>query len=383
MKKKIINITIAPDTVAIFLTDIIDYIELHGYETYTMANEEESLHTKYLKSNQKNFYTHGISRKLVFFRELKAMYKVYKFFKENKFDIIHLHTPKILLLFSIIIKLTKNGKVVGTYHGSLGKENKPIRNAIFYFIDYMNSFFIDYMFTVNNNDLKRFWKYRLYNKSNSSVVSLSGIGVKSRLFKVISLEEKQKIKEKLGIPLNAKVIGNISRFTKDKGIDVIKKTIKKLQNRYSHSFVFLHIGNIEDKKYFNSIKIENMMALGYKNQEELYLYYNIMDLFFFPSLREGFGISVAEANLCGVPALVSDIKGLNEVVVNNKNGFRVKKTEEYVEYLSHYLSNENELKSLKESTLKYAQERFNQSEASLNTFNVYESLIKIAESENV
>lgn len=376
MKKKIINITIAPDTVDIFLTDIIDYLELHGYETYSMANEDESLHSKYVKASQKKFYTHGVSRKLVFFRELKALFKVYKFFKKNKFDIIHLHTPKILLLFSMIIKLTNNGKIVGTYHGSLAKENRPIRNTIFYFIDYLNSFFIDYMFTVNHNDLKRFWKYRLYNEKNSSVVSLSGIGVKSRLFKTISLEEKQKIKENLGIPLDAMVIGNVSRFTKDKGIDVIKKIIKELKNKYHLNVVFLHIGTIENLKYFNSINIEGMISLGFQRQEELYLYYNIMDLFLFPSLREGFGISIAEANLCGVPALVSDIKGLNEVVVNNKNGFKIKKIEQYVEYLRDYLSNENKLNSLKKSTLKYAKERFDQNEASVNTFNIYENLIQ-------
>ncbi len=375
MKKKIINITIAPDTVDIFLTDIIDYLKLHDYETYSMANEEESLHEKHVKKREKNFYTHGVSRKLVLIRELKALFKVYRFFKKNKFDLVHLHTPKILLLFSIIIKLTNNGKIVATYHGSLAKENKPIRNAIFYFIDYLNSFFIDYIFTVNHNDLKRFWKYGLYNENNSSVISLSGIGVKSRLFKTISLEEKQKIKEELGIPLNVKVIGNVSRFTKDKGIDTIEKIIKELKFKYNYNFVFLHIGAIEDKKYFESLNIDNMISLGYKNQKELHLYYNIMDLFLFPSLREGFGISVAEANLCGVPALVSDIKGLNEVVVNNKNGFKVTRTEDYVEYLSHYLSNENELNFLKKSTLKYAIERFDQNEASVNTFNVYENLI--------
>ncbi|MGE4516693.1 MAG: glycosyltransferase, partial [Arcobacteraceae bacterium] len=126
----------------------------------------------------------------------------------------------------------------------------------------------------------------------------------------------------------------------------------------------------------NSINIEGMISLGFQRQEELYLYYNIMDLFLFPSLREGFGISVAEANLCGVPALVSDIKGLNEVVVNNKNGFKIKKIEQYVEYLRDYLSNENKLNSLKKSTLKYAKERFDQNEASVNTFNIYENLIQ-------
>lgn len=375
MKKKIINITIAPDTVNIFLTEIIDYLEHHGYESYTMANEKESLNLNFEKENKKNFYTHGVSRNLVFFRELKALFKVYRFFKKNKFDIIHLHTPKVLLLFSIIIKLTKNGKVLGTYHGSLAKKGKPFKNLIFYIIDYINSFFIDYMFTVNKNDLMRFQKYKLYSETNSSIVSLSGIGVKSRLFKTIAMKEKQKIKEKLGISADTKIIGNVSRFTKDKGIDIIGKVLNELTSISKSKIIFLHIGAIEDLKYFNSIKIDNMISLGVQEQEELYLYYNIMDFFIFPSLREGFGLSVAESNLCGVPALVSDIKGLNEVIENNKNGFKINDYKEYVEYLSYYFQNENELKLLRESTLEYAEKRFNQREASLNTYAVYERLI--------
>ena len=105
MKKKIINITIAPDTVDIFLIDIIEYLETHNYDTYIMANDQETLDFEYNLKNKKNFFTHKISRKLVFFRELKYLFEVYRFFRKNKFDIIHLHTPKILLLFSIIIKL--------------------------------------------------------------------------------------------------------------------------------------------------------------------------------------------------------------------------------------------------------------------------------------
>jgi glycosyltransferase involved in cell wall biosynthesis len=376
MKKNIINITIAPDTFEIYLIDIIEYLETHNYDTYTMANEQETLDFEYNLKNKKNFFTHKISRKLVFFRELKYLFEVYKFFRKNKFDIIHLHTPKILLLFSIIIKLTNNGKVVGTYHGTLAKKGKYIRNFIFHSLDFLNSFFIDYMFTVNKNDLERFRKFKLYNHNNSSVISLSGIGVKSKLFKIISEKEKNQLKEKLGIKLGSLVIGNVSRFTKDKGIDVIIKVIEELQDKYDLNIIFLHVGSIEDIDYYNNIKIKNMISLGFKKQEDLYLYYNLMDLFVFPSLREGFGLSVAEANLCGVPALVSNIKGLNEVVETGKNGFKIDHFKQYIEYINYYYLNKEELNNLKENTIEYAQKRFNQIDSALNTYHVYENLLK-------
>jgi len=42
-----------------------------------------------------------------------------------------------------------------------------------------------------------------------------------------------------------------------------------------------------------------------------------------PSIREGFGLTVAEANACGTPAIVFDSPGLREVVVQGKTGLIV------------------------------------------------------------
>jgi len=43
----------------------------------------------------------------------------------------------------------------------------------------------------------------------------------------------------------------------------------------------------------------------------------------FPSIREGFGLSVAEANACGTPAVVFDSPGLRETVIHGKTGLIV------------------------------------------------------------
>lgn len=375
MKNKVINICIAPETIDIFLSDINDYLDQNGFETFTMANNKEKLNKLCRLENRKNFFNHEISRKLNFIKELNSLFKIYKFFKKNKFDIIHLHTPKVLLLFSIIAKLSKNGKVVATYHGSLSKKNKYIRNFILFLIDYFNSFFIDYMFTVNSKDLKRFRKYFIYSDHKSSLLSISGVGVKADLFSIIDETNKSKLLEDLNIPIGSKIIGNVSRFNRNKGLDLLVDIVKQLNSELDFDIYLLHVGNIEDEEFFNSVNFDKLISIGYVDQVKLYKYYNLMDFFVFPSLREGFGISVGEANLCGVPAFVSDIKGLNEVVIDGVNGYKFKYKKDYINYIKDYLCNENKLNDLKNKTLEYAKNRFTQVEAKVNTLKVYKKLI--------
>ena len=54
------------------------------------------------------------------------------------------------------------------------------------------------------------------------------------------------------------------------------------------------------------------MYFNYTNKPEYFM--QISDILCLPSSREGFGNVVLEAALCGIPAVVSDIYGLRDVV---------------------------------------------------------------------
>ena len=59
-------------------------------------------------------------------------------------------------------------------------------------------------------------------------------------------------------------------------------------------------------------------ALGHLNDVRSYL--AIADIFVFPSYREGFPNVVMQAGAMGIPCIVSDINGCNEIIKNNING---------------------------------------------------------------
>lgn len=79
------------------------------------------------------------------------------------------------------------------------------------------------------------------------------------------------------------------------------------------------VGDCNDKN-FQTIDIDqyrnnpSIKFLGRVSDEELVKYYSNAQGFVFPSLYEGFGIPVLEAQACGCPVLASDIPPLKEVL---------------------------------------------------------------------
>ena len=87
----------------------------------------------------------------------------------------------------------------------------------------------------------------------------------------------------------------------------------------------LLVGNYEsdlDPLFPETIKkIETntaIISVGFQNDVRSYL--SISNVLVFPSYREGFPNVVMQAGSMGLPAIVSDINGCNEIIINNKNG---------------------------------------------------------------
>lgn len=74
-----------------------------------------------------------------------------------------------------------------------------------------------------------------------------------------------------------------------------------------------------------------------------------------PSVKEGWGMVVTEAAACGTPAIVSDVTGLRDSVINNKSGIILSKTPTAKE-LSGAMSKIADNKTLREKLSKGALE---------------------------
>jgi glycosyltransferase involved in cell wall biosynthesis len=63
---------------------------------------------------------------------------------------------------------------------------------------------------------------------------------------------------------------------------------------------------------------KQIISVGW--QSDVRPYFAIADVLVFPSYREGFPNVVLQAGAMGLPAIVTNINGCNEIIIQNKNG---------------------------------------------------------------
>lgn len=129
------------------------------------------------------------------------------------------------------------------------------------------------------------------------------------------------------------------------------------------------------QKRIQELQLEDAVQfIGYVPEEDLVSFYNIADVFVFPSRYEGFGLPPLEAMACGTPVISSAATSLAEVVGDGALIFDPLKTSQLVEALRLLLTNESERQALRERGIKRAQQ-FTWDKTATETLAVYEKVL--------
>lgn len=118
--------------------------------------------------------------------------------------------------------------------------------------------------------------------------------------------------------LNCIYIGNVNQ---KKGVLYLLKAIENLDKSKFH---FTFIGDYNPKSEFVNKYKEICDFVGHVHKDKVLEYCRQADVIVFPSLADGFGFSVLEALLCGVPAICSTNAGVSDLIIDGYNGFKIR-----------------------------------------------------------
>ncbi|WP_223267198.1 glycosyltransferase family 4 protein [Polaribacter sp. IC073] len=328
MKPKIIRITTVPQSLSGLLKGQHRFMSEQGFEVVGVSSRGERLQQVAV---EEQIRVQGIdmSRKITPLQDLKSLWKMYLFLKKEKPEIVHSHTPKAGTIGMMAAKLAGVPHRLHTIAGlplmeATGKK-RYVLNAVEKLTYacatkiYPNSkglydFILEQKFTSKN-------KLKLIANGSSN-----GIDTNHFSRKQISEEERTNLKNKLEIKETAFVFIFVGRLVSDKGINELVSAFIQLKNKTDKSVKLLLVGSEEgelDPLEKTTVKIMqedfDIIAVGYQNDVRPYL--AISDCLVFPSYREGFPNVVMQAGAMGLPSIVSDINGCNEIIEENKNGF--------------------------------------------------------------
>lgn len=142
------------------------------------------------------------------------------------------------------------------------------------------------------------------------------------------VNDKDSLYKKYGLDKDKSYIGYVGRIDYKKGWDVLLKSAGELKEKgFLKDKRLIIVGSGKQEEQFREMVDEYglkdfIIRFDMLPQQKLNEIYNCMDLFCFPTMREGesLGLVGIEAMTCGVPVLGSRIGGLEDYIVNGENG---------------------------------------------------------------
>ena len=291
-------------------------IEMSGIGTYIRNLMKEDLYEialgnkeeikKYNKIKDENIIEfnskiYGIKEQLKFpYKELKKM----------KPDLLHVPHYNVPIFY--------RGKMVVTIHDLTHlklREFLPNKFAYLYakFMMWIAIKKSEIVFTDSENTKKDILEYFHVNPDKIKVIYI-GVGEE---FHQKRKEEIDYLFDRFNLSRDKKLLMYVGNLKPHKNLEKLLEAFSLIKDKEKYQLLlvgkaFEKYDVLEEKETELGIK-NNVIHTGIVSQEELVDLYNLVDLFVFPSLYEGFGLPIIEALACGTNVVTSNTSSMPEV----------------------------------------------------------------------
>jgi len=242
--------------------------------------------------------------------------------KEGNFDVIHAHD----WLVAYAAKTLKNSygtPLVSTIHATEAGRNSGIHNEVQRYVNdtewlltYESSEVI-----VNSNYMKNELQ-RLFGLPYEKINVIPN-GINTTAY--TGIEKDYEFRRQYAMD-NEKIILFMGRLVYEKGVQHLISAMPKILDKYHDAkLVIAGKGGMENELKAQVERMglrDKVYFTGYLNARQVSKMYRCADISVFPSTYEPFGIVALEAMLAGVPTVVSDVGGLNEIVTHGVDGMK-------------------------------------------------------------
>jgi L-malate glycosyltransferase len=295
--------------IASYILTLSKGLTLLGHRVYVMTsggNLVEKIESGGVKHVDLGFRTKSEADPRIYL----SLSKVTRFIQREKIDVIHAHT-RVTQVMSYFLSEKTGIPFVSTCHGFFkprwfrrifpcwGRKVIAISNPV-----------KDHLI----NDFK----------VNASEVALIRNGIDLAEFKILPSEVKGELRARYNVK-GGPIVGIIARLSDVKGHDTLIRAFADILKAFPQARLLI-VGEGPEEKTLRALAEE----LGLSQHIEFFKIVNrtagmlpLFDVFVMPSLQEGLGLSVMEAQAAGLPVVASRVGGLPDLIEHNRTGILV------------------------------------------------------------
>lgn len=365
---KLIRITTAPISLNVLLPWQMQYMQQHGFDVVMVSSDGPELNTVLEREGCRHHIV-PMTRRMSPFTDFKCLWQLYRFFRKEKPDIVHSHTPKAGLLAMLAAKMAGVKLRVHTVAGLRYVTTKGFSRKILVFMERLTGKAATHVWP-NSHSLRKFMEdNKLVKPSKLEVIGWgSSNGVRLSRYSVSSLLPEKLAAIKQHIQYDDKLVYflSVGRIVHDKGMDELLEAFVKLYDKNPQVRLVL-VGAFEDEVDPVSAAARELILnhpcvimAGWSNEVEYYMH--LAYALVHPSHREGFPNVLLQAGAMGCPVICSRIEGNIDIVEDRKTGliFEVKDAAALYEKLFFALDNHPVLQEYAATLRKHIEEHFDQ-----------------------
>jgi glycosyltransferase involved in cell wall biosynthesis len=296
--KKALYVASVFSHLACFHIPFMKALKERGFVVYAMARTDRPGVVPKLEQHDIKCIEMPFSRSPYSWKNLKVYKMLRRMFKENRYDIIHVHTPAAAFLTRAAARNTKQGLIVYTAHGFHFYKGAPKRNWLIYFpVEKLARRWTDILVTINHEDYENAQK--LGYEPGKSLVYTHGVGINIDEFVV---------PDRNG---NGTVFVCVGEMNKNKNQEWLLDVWKEFDDPETELRI-IGDGPLEQKLRKKASPLKNVKFLGYRTDIAQQLAES--DVLISVSHREGLPRNVMEAMAAGKPVIGTNIRGTKDLV---------------------------------------------------------------------
>lgn len=314
-----------------FIGDQLSYFkEQGGYEMHLISTPADGIY-EFAEREGTAYYPMVIPRTIEPLQDIKNMWRIFRYVRKHKIDVVIGHQSKGILYGMLPSKLGGAKYRVVLAHGVLEDTMTGLKQKIFATENKIMSSFATHVLCVSPSVMRRRVELGIDKPERQRILgkgTCNGVDALNKFNpQIVPASITESIRDKYGLKKDDFVVGFCGRLVRDKGVTELAGALKLLKERYPELPVKLFvIGDLEKRdalpdETVNFLKeSKDVIFTGRVDYSEIQNYYTVMDAFVLPSYREGFPTVVLEASAMALPLIVSRSTGCIDSIIENQTG---------------------------------------------------------------